>query len=268
MENSTEFLNLLERVVEDGELTYNEILEIAKWMNENKSGRKLWPVNLFYDLLKRVFADGKIDKNEAREVANLIQSVRRDWIRKNMVVAPPVVGSPTGVTPPNVAPPVAGSPVFSIEQAKLPTIPIQVLVRSSSEADTEYSVDLLGPTCTCPDFVPRSKLPKGDLSRCCKHVFQAFAQVRPKDGWTGWLDSFLELGIRPNPKTKWAVVKLGEDFVLISSAPQDWANVYLHSGLENERFGYSVVEERWAYGKAPEYPAKIVAAICKLDAGT
>ena len=267
MECSTEFLGLLEKVVEDGELTYKEILEIAKWINENKSGRRLWPVNLFYDLLKRVSADGKIEENEAREVANLIQSVRRVWIRKNTVVAPPIVGSSRVVAPPIVAPPIVGSPVFLIEQARLPAIPIQVIVSSSSEADVEYSIDLTGPTCTCPDFLSeRSKLPKGDLSRCCKHVLQAFAQVRPKDGWTGWLDSFLELGIRPHPKTKWAVVKPGKDFVLISSAPQEWANVFLYSGSENERFGYSVNDSRWSYGTPPKNAAKLVAAIHKLNA--
>ncbi len=258
---------MLEKVVEDGELTYKEILELAKWINENKSCRRLWPVNLFYDLLKRVLADGKIEENEARDVANLIQSIRREWIRKNVIVAPPVVESRTIVAPPIVAPPIAGSPVFHIEQARLPSIPFQVLVPSGSEADVAYAIDLTGPTCTCPDFLSeRSKLPKGDLSRCCTHVLQAFAQVRPKDGWTGWLDSFLELGIRPHPKTKWAVVKPDKDFVLISSAPQEWANVYLHSRSANERFGYSVIDGRWSYGTAPKNAAKLVAAIRKLNA--
>lgn len=272
MEYSKEFHELLEKVVEDGELTFKEILELAKWINENKSRRRLWPVNLFYELLKKVFADGKIEENEARDVANLIQSIRREWIRKNMIVAPPVVESrtivaPPIVAPPIVAPPIAGSHVFQIGQARLPSIPIQVLVPSGSEAGVAYSIDLTGPTCTCPDFVPnRFKLPRGDLTRCCKHVLQAFAQVRPKDGWTGWLDSFLELGIRPHPKTKWAVVTPANDFVLISSAPQEWANVYLNSELANERFGYSVIEERWSYGTVPKNASKLVATIRKLNA--
>ncbi len=271
MEYSAEFIKLLDNVIEDGELTYKEIRELGKWMNENKSSRKLWPAHLFYDLLKRVFADGKIEESEAREVAKLIQSVRRDWVRKNTAATSPFGEPPTTVTSnvvttTKVTSQAVEPQVFSVEQAILPDISIKALVQSSSESCIEYLVDLAGPTCTCPDFLPRSKLPKGDLSRCCKHVFQVFAKVRPKDGWTGWLDAFLELGIRPHPKTKWAVVKLDKDSVLISSAPQEWANVFLKSGQENERFGYNVSNNRWSYGTSPQDSSRLIAEIRKLNA--
>jgi hypothetical protein len=76
-----EYLQLIEEIVEDGELTHQEIYLLAKWLNENKEGRKTWPANLFLPILKEVFADGEIDKLEALQVGRLIQKVRRDWAR-------------------------------------------------------------------------------------------------------------------------------------------------------------------------------------------
>lgn len=78
-----EYLQLIEEIAEDGELTYREIYLLAKWLNENKESRQTWPANLFLPLLKDVFSDGKIDKSEALKVARLIQKVRRDWAREH-----------------------------------------------------------------------------------------------------------------------------------------------------------------------------------------
>ncbi len=47
-----EYLNLIEEVAEDGELTHKEIYRLAKWLNENKEGRKCWPANQFLPILK------------------------------------------------------------------------------------------------------------------------------------------------------------------------------------------------------------------------
>lgn len=81
MDVSTEFMKLIDQVAEDGELTFNEIGQLAKWLNANKEGRKLWPASVFIKLLQNVFADGKIDRSEAAEVGKLIQTVRREWSR-------------------------------------------------------------------------------------------------------------------------------------------------------------------------------------------
>jgi hypothetical protein len=68
MEAIAKFVDLLREVVEDGELTFQEIYQIGKWINDNKSVRAEWPVNDFYKLLKGALADGKVEVSEAWEV--------------------------------------------------------------------------------------------------------------------------------------------------------------------------------------------------------
>ena len=47
------------------------------------------------------------------------------------------------------------------------------------------------------------------------------------------------------------VIDLRHCLVLASTAPVDWADVFaLHEG-EYERFGYHMIEDRWAYGSEP-----------------
>jgi hypothetical protein len=130
-------------------------------------------------------------------------------------------------------------------------------------------VDLNGPTCTCPDFRSyRVGLPTGHLTRCCKHIFDAYAQLEPVEGWSGWLDSFLEVACPPHPHQNWRVVTIGQGWlgmrtalVLISSAPSDWANVFAPSNGIYERYGYNVKQHRWAYEIEPAQGEKIGKAV-------
>ncbi len=82
-------------------------------------------------------------------------------------------------------------------------------------------------------------------------MFDAFGQIRPPDGWPGWMGSFLEHGWKPHPQTRWLVSNVNEQYVLISSAPQRWANVFSSVGGSYQRFGYNVDEQRWSYGIEP-----------------
>ncbi len=241
------YLQLIERVSEDGELSNQEIYQLAKWLNENPDGRKSWPGNVFLPLLKQCFADGKIEVSEARAVAKLIQLVRREWARAN---AKPMQA--VAVDAVEVDPVEAGIADFDDSQPLLPLISRIVEVSSLSEPGVVYNVDLAGPYCDCPDFASyRSKLPEGHISRCCKHVMQAYSEVRPETGWPSWLESFLEAGFRPQPAQKWQVYKSDIGAYLVSSAHPAWGNVYARFDHEVERFGYSIDEDRWSYGKEP-----------------
>lgn len=252
---STGFMKLLDEVAEDGELTFNEIRQLAVWINKNKEGRKLWPATVFIKLLQDVFADGKIETSEAHEVAKLIQGVRRQWSRNSV----PAEAVPALSAIENA---IAG---LDIGRANLPIIPVSLSVPSRSEVDIVYTVDFNGPTCTCPDFrSSRNALPSGHLSRCCKHIFDAYAQLKPEDGWPSWLDAFLEMGMRPIPSQEWAVLQIGSAKFLVSSAPRDWGNVYTKSKEGNQRFGYNPNEERWSYGKAPPHAQQLAQAVIKL----
>ena len=140
----------------------------------------------------------------------------------------------------------------SIFPVKLPAIPFSTRIKSHTRKSEFYKVDLSGPTCSCPDFRSfRHRLPTGHLTRCCKHVFDAYAQLEPSAGWPGWLRSFLELAHPPHPKHEWDVLKIspgwfslgGERwFVLISSPQNHWANIFTSNNGAYDRYGYNLAE--------------------------
>ena len=102
--------------------------------------------------------------------------------------------------------------------------------------------------------LPAPALPTGHLTRCCKHTCGAYAQLEPSGGWPGWLGAFLRLSWTPHPKQKWLVLQIRPAWfvlqarsalVLISSAPNGWADVFASKDGCYDRYGYNVVEDRW-----------------------
>lgn len=249
------YLQLIEEVAEDGELTHKEIYQLAKWLNDNKEGRKAWPANQFLPLLKSVFSDGSIDKAEALQVGNLIQKTRREWARDHAQNAAPDDDMIPGAVR-----------KFDDTTPRLPSIETILQIESFNEADITYEVDLTGPSCSCPDFSTyRSALPSGHISRCCKHIMQAYAEVRPPDGWPSWLDPFFEAGFRPLPSQQWSVFKTPAGNYLVSSENRSWGNVYASSGGNNQKYGYNVDEDRWSYGNEPPEAEMLASGIRKLS---
>jgi hypothetical protein len=182
---SIQYLDIIEKVAEDGELTYKEIYQLAKWLNDNKDGRQTWPASQFFPLLKSVLADGKIEKSEAQAVGQLIQKVRREWARENAITGAKPRTSTIEVALVN----------FDDRQPRLPSIETSLNVASFSEPDLVYEIDFSGPSCSCPDFKSyRQHLPAGHISRCCKHIMQGYSELRPKDGWPSCLTRSWRLG--------------------------------------------------------------------------
>lgn len=255
MNSSNAFLDLVEEVAEDGELTYEEIRSLAKWLNENKTGRGDWPANEFYPLLKSAFADGKIERSEAQAIGKLIQKVLREWARQK---AEDVSLTNESVVKSAIAD-------FDDTQPKLPSIPIKLLVASLKDEDMTYEVDFSGPTCSCPDFKSRrSQFSEGSIPRCCKHIMQGYSELRPAIGWPSWLEPFLETGFRPLPSQKWAVLRCEYFTALVSSASPEWGNVYMLVDGESCKYGYSIDDERWSYGTAPKLANEFVKLIRRL----
>ena len=151
---------------------------------------------------------------------------------------------------------------IDLTHPKLPAIPLIVRIKSHTEKGVSYDVDLSGPRCTCPDWRSyRHTLPLGHLTRCCKHVFDAYGQLEPEAGWPGWLGAFLELAWTPHPRQDWMVVEVDGNLVLVSTAPTGWANVFADEGGTYDRFGYNVIEDRWAYGIEPTGSERIRRAV-------
>ena len=252
-------LLLCDSIVEDGELTSDEVYQLAEWLNGHREACAYWPGNLLVKPLQNAWNDGKITKTEARQIARLLLQIRKEAAKRD--------AERQAANAIEVATQAART--FDLARPLLPAIPISALIKSRTTKTTFYEVDLNGPTCTCPDFRSyRSKLPAGHLARCCKHIFDAYAQIEPPDGWPGWLESFLGVGAAPHPHQKWRIITFGQGwlgmqtvFVLISSAPNDWANVFAPDNGLYDRYGYNVRKHRWAYEIQPPQSEKIAKAV-------
>jgi hypothetical protein len=55
--------------------------------------------------------------------------------------------------------------------------------------------------------------------------------------------------------------------ILISSAPRGWANVFAPDDDHYDRYGYNVVEDRWAYEMEPPASTRIRKAILSFTRG-
>ena len=250
-----QFIQLLEAVAEDGELSNAEIVSIAKWINENPDSRDQWPIDQFVPLLKEVFADQKISVQESLDVGKLIMKTLREWQRRSFSDPHDEIVHDLEEV----------ESVFDPKVPQLISLPHETEIQSS-DGTSLFSVSLAGPTCTCSDFRNyRQKLPELHLSRCCKHIFAAYAQVRPETGWPGWLDIYLELGFRPKPSDQWHVFTFDDREYLLSHANPDWANIYCKSEMGDEKYGYNLIDDRWSYNAEPVHSGYLINKIVKLS---
>jgi hypothetical protein len=250
---------LLDPIIEDGELDYDELYRLAEWLNGHREACMHWPGSLLVEPLQKAWADGKITKTESRQLSRLLLQIRKEAAKREadqLAAQALEIASQTVQT-------------FDLSRAKLPAIPFSTRIKSHTRRNEFYEVDLSEPTCSCPDFRSfRHNLPTGHLTRCCKHIFDAYAQLEPSEGWPGWLHSFLGLAYAPHPKQNWQVMTLGHGwfglrtaFVLISSAQKDWANVFAPENGDYDRYGYNVSKNRWAYAIEPPNSEKIRKAV-------
>jgi DNA polymerase-3 subunit epsilon len=231
-----------ESIIADGEISGDELYCLAAWLNDHRDACFHWPGNLLVKPLQDVWADGKATKTEMRQIGRLLVRISKDWAKQQTEAAFEHAFD-------------AASEIVNaidLSQPRMPPIPYILRIKSHTEKGLFYDVDLSGPTCTCPDWrSKRYSLPQAHLSRCCKHVFDAYGQIQPPGGWPGWLGAFIGLSWSPHPLQQWMVLPTGRGPVLASTAPAGWANVYAYEGGSYDRFGYNIDEDRWAYGMEP-----------------
>jgi hypothetical protein len=76
--HTKELLTLCESILEDGELTYDELSKLAEWLNDHREACFHWPGNLLVAPLQNAWADGKITKTEARQVSRVMLQIRKE----------------------------------------------------------------------------------------------------------------------------------------------------------------------------------------------
>lgn len=248
----SELMAVCEAILQDGELSGREVYRLSQWLNEHREATQHWPGNLLVKPLQAAWADGKLSVSELQEIGRLLMRAHDEWVKRragDTLERSPEVGA-------------AALGTINLGQPRLPTIAWSTRVRSEADPEKKFDVDLRGPTCTCEEWRDsRQNKPEGDLGRCCSHVLEGFCRVEPVSGWPGWLGAFLRYRWKPDPRKVWMVMRIGESFVLASTAPMDWADVFAPATGEYERFGYHLLEDRWAYQSAPESSDSVRARI-------
>jgi hypothetical protein len=192
-----------------------------------------------------------VRRTELRRLTGLLRSIHKEWTKaqfdESMKRAQTRVHELAGNMPP--------------AEPRLPSIDITVEIKSHTEKDVIYAVDLTGPACTCPDWRGwRADLPVGHLARCCKHTFDAYSQIVPRGLWPGWIGAYIAAGWRVSPKTEWSLISIDSNTWLVSTPGGDdeWMNFYAQENGLYERFGYSLTEKRWSYEIEPSSAKKLL----------
>lgn len=252
---SSELVALCASIISDGEVSPEEAYKLAEWLNNHPDAATTWPGSGLIQPLQEIWAEGKVNKRDLHRLARLLISVQREWARHPSTDISPVNGDTT-----------VDFVDAHLDDARLPSVDVKFRVPSQNEMGSFYEVNLSGPTCTCPGWRTwRSRLPVGDLTRCCKHVLYVYAKVGRRKDTDGWLMAFIENGWPPHPSAEWHLLSVGANKVLLCTASEKgWANVFAKDGREYACFGFNINEDRWAYGSKPSDGEVIADAIRSL----
>lgn len=251
-DESFELIALCEEILDDEEVSVDEVSRLGDWLAAREGARRTWPGEVLTAPLQEALLDRTVNKTELRRVSGLLRRVQKEWVRRREELVQQGAMERAA----------SAASSMDLSLASLPPIPVTLRVRSHSEKILIYDVDLSGPSCNCPDWKgTRSQLPKGSLTRCCKHVLDAFGRLEPAGGWPGWLGAFLEQGWKPHPGKRWFILRLGSHYGLSSVGGNDWSDVFSVVGGGYERFGYNIAEQRWSYGNEPPRAGEIAKTI-------
>lgn len=240
----TELVGICDSMLDFGEVTENEAYNLADWLNKHDEACLHWPGEELIRPLQEIWADGKVTRTELRRLTGLMRGIHKQWTKiqfdESMQRARQQVEELAPKMPPS--------------EPKLPPIDLTLRIKSHTQPDVRYDVDLSGQSCTCPDWRGcRADLPLGHLTRCCKHSFDAYSQIIPHGLWPGWIGAYIASGWRVSPKTEWSLVSICNTTWLVSTPDEgnEWMNFYAQENGSYERFGYSLTEKRWSYDIEP-----------------
>lgn len=259
-DDERDFILLCDSILDDGEVSAEEAYGIAEWLNDHREIAQSWPANQLIKPLQDIWADGSVNRRELHRLARLLISIQRECAAQ----------SPESSSFAAERPLPALTSAVTAGEARLPNLSAKMQIPSSTELGVLYDVDLNGPTCSCPDWRGRrSRLPIGHLSRCCKHILDAYAQLPRASEVDDWLHCFIDTGWPASPKTEWKLLTVdGEKVLLSTAANKGWANAFAKEDSGYTRFGYNLEEGRWAYGSEPEFGSIIADAIRSLTRTT
>lgn len=242
-------LRLIRRITSDGELSYEEVWDLADYLNGNESAQHKWPGTRLWRQLERTFEDREIDEDELINLGRIIEEVEEACS-----------GVSTGAT--NFSKRVETDNIKNTAIA-LPIINQTLFIDPPKADEKKYALDLRAHTCSCPDWFSHHKeIPAGSFGRACKHIMASLSQAH-EDGeliTRGWDKTVVRLikiisgfGLGADPLNHWRHLEWDDGEAYLGWGKTDWTSIFADvGGGRFERFGYNLEDDRWAYGEAPE----------------
>ena len=248
--------SVLRWISSDGILTIDEIWCLADWLNNHPEAAECWPGSELVPYLQLIWEDGELDVNEVSGLQTFIALIERQMADKRVVASEIPTDEPVR------------SPfeVFTAaDQFKLPQVS-RVNRVLSSDGSEQYFIDMAGPTCTCPDWIDRRRdKPEGSLGRACKHIVRTLFDSGMYRQFSPPLWAVLNYHHMRNrgtsPNDEYVMIKVKDRQFVASYGNGDWVNVIDIRSEDCERFGYNLVQKRWAYGESPKGARALRAAI-------
>ena len=82
-QDPNELLTICDSIIEDGELTYQELYQLAEWLNGHPEGMRPLAGSLLVEPLEIAWADGKITKTESRQLSRLLLQIRKEAAKRD-----------------------------------------------------------------------------------------------------------------------------------------------------------------------------------------
>jgi hypothetical protein len=133
----------------------------------------------------------------------------------------------------------------------------------SSDGQNFYMVNLIDYTCTCPSFLAdHSNAPQRSFGRMCKHICRSLNDRKILPLLNPLCRAMVEEGYGIL-SGRFDLDKNGNTIYISGVNAQGWLNVFSlkrKDGKKFYRFGYNIIEGRWAYGQGPKINEEILRA--------
>jgi len=271
-------LNLIREITSDGRVSFDELTQLATFLNENREARKTWPGSAVFDVLRDILRDGRVDPCELEGLNLILEGVEiicSGSARRAAETAPEPAGQAekavekpegaAGETPPDAA----EEPAAEVdEESTIINLPVATDLRFpallTDDIRHEYEgVHLPSYTCTCEDWQKnRAAFPEKCPGRACRCIVNALVhELDENPALLGNAPSILEEVLRAAAGSgrgleavgRWKRVRIAKRQFVISVGRTAWCNVYAHS-LDNaiEKFSYHRDYKRWGFGDEPK----------------
>lgn len=238
-------LCVLRWITSDGILTVEEVWGLADWLNKHREATESWPGSALVPYLQIIWADGVLDASEVSGLQSLIASIEKEVADKRGTASE---------SPSDDSTRPSSKIIILLPPFTLPLINHMTTVRSSGGFG-EYSIDMSGPSCTCPDWMERRRdQPQGSLGRACKHIVHTIFDLGiyrqfPEPFWAVLNSCHLRSG-GTGPNDEYVRIDVKDRKFIACYGNGEWVNVVEIRGGDCDRFGYNLVQKRWAYGES------------------